>query len=200
MARKTIRSPIHAAIAAWFAVLLIVTLVSARNPINSARSQSTNSGVVSPMRLVLHSAKRIYHAKQPIHVRAYLENTSTDQTFYIGRELGGFCSILSFHFIELRITDERNRRIPTANSAGAAAWREGTTQREKIRQEYVPLVPKRIYAQNETCEIRLKRGRYRMQAVYHEFEATEWKGTEALDFPVWTRTLRSNVVHITVVP
>jgi len=154
----------------------------------------------SALRLILQTKKRVYRASDPIHVRAYLENTSEDQTFYVGRELGGFCAIVSFHYIELRVTDQKNRRIPIANSAGAAGWKEGTTQREIIETEYVPLGPKSIYGQTETCEIRLKKGRYRMRAVYYEFEATDWKNKEALDFPVWTKTLYSNVVTITVIP
>lgn len=154
----------------------------------------------SSLRLVLHTMKQVYRAGEPIHITGYLENTSEDQTFYVGRELGGFCSIVSFHYIELQITDQNKRRIPTANSAGAAGWKEGTTLRDKIEQEYVRLGPRGIYPQKDTCDIALKKGHYRMQAKYHEFEATEWSGKETLDFPVWTKTLYSNVVTINVVP
>ncbi len=142
----------------------------------------------------------LIRAGESIHVTAYLENESEEQTFYVGRDLDGFCAIIPLHYIELRIIDHKNRRMRIVNSAGAGGWREGITQREKIQQEYVPLGPKAVYEQRDTCEIRLKKGRYRMRAIYHEFEATEWKSTEALDFPVWMKTLYSNVVTITVVP
>jgi hypothetical protein len=154
----------------------------------------------SPMRLTLETTKPVYRVGEAIHLTGYLENTSDDRTFYVGRELGGFCSVVSFHYIELLITNQDNRRIQIANSAGAAAWKEGTTQPEKIQQEYIPLGPKNIYGQKDTCEINLKKGHYRMQAVYHEIEAAGWKVAEKLDFPVWTKPLYSNTVTITVVP
>ena len=162
--------------------------------------QSDTGARQSQLRLGLNTPKRIYHAGEQIHVSAYLENRSVSQTFYVGRELGGFCSILSFHYIELQITDQNNRKIRIANSAGASGWKEGTTQREKIEQEYVPLGPKGIHEQKNACEIRLKKGRYRVRAIYREFEATDWKSSEGLDFPVWTKTLYSNVVTISVIP
>ena len=162
--------------------------------------QSDAAARQSQLRLVLETPKQIYHAGEQIHVTAYLENRSASQTFYVGRELGGFCSILSFHYIELQITDQNNRKITIANSAGASGWKEGTTQREKIEQEYVPLKPKAVYEQKNACKIRLRKGRYRVRAIYHELEATDWKSSEGLDFPVWTKTLYSNVVTISVIP
>jgi len=185
------------------AALVAFVLATAAAPadlISGPLAQHVSSVRQSPLRLVLQTAKRVYRAGEPIHVTAYLENESEEQTFYVGRDLDGFCAIIPFHYIELRIIDQNNRRIRIANSAGAGGWREGTTQREKIQQEYLALGPKGVYGQSDTCDIRLKKGRYRMQAVYYEFEATDWKNKEALDFPVWTKTLHSNPVMIAVVP
>jgi len=176
-----------------------VAALSPLSRVSTSEAQGAISLRESALRLVLQTAKRVYRAGEPIYVTAYLKNQSEEQTFYVGRDLDGFCAIIPFHYIELRIIDQNNRRIRIANSAGAGGWKEGTTQREKIEQEYVPLAPKAIYKPNNTCEIRLKKGRYRMQAIYHEFEATEWKPKEPLDFPVWTKTLYSNVVTVTVI-
>jgi len=121
-----------------------------------------------PLRLVLQLNKHVYRTGESIHMTGYLVNDTTDQTFYIGRELGGFCSVLSFHYLELQVTDQKNRKISIAHSAGDSAWKEGTTQREKIEQEYIPLGPKAVYKENNTCEIKLKKGQYRMRAIYHE--------------------------------
>src|SRR5437879_1102674 len=92
-----------------------------------------------PLQLVVQTTKKIYRAGEPIRISGYLKNTSEGQSFYVGRELGSFCAIMSFHYIELEIIDEKYKRIPTASSAAAGAWKEGTTQREKLRQEYVLL-------------------------------------------------------------
>jgi hypothetical protein len=162
-------------------------------------AQRTMSRTETPLRLVLQLDKRVYRASESIQITGYLENNSTVTTYYIGRELGGFCSILSFHYIELRVTDQNNKNISIAHSSGDGAGREGTSQREKIEQEYIPLAPKAIHKQTNTCEIRLKKVQYRMQAIYHESEATDWKTGESLNFPVWTKTLYSNVVRITVI-
>jgi len=184
------------------AALVAFVLATAAAPadlISVRLTQHVSSVRRSPLRLVLQTTKRVYRAGEPIHIRAYLENESEEQTFYVGRDLDGFCAIIPLHYIELRIIDHKNRRMRIVNSAGAGGWREGITQREKIQQEYVPLGPKGVYGQKETCDIRLKKGRYRMQAVYHEFEATEWKSNDKLDYPVWTKTLHSNSVTIIVV-
>ena len=188
------------AIAALVAFALGAAGAGQSDPVWKNETKDAASSRQSALRLILQTTKRVYRAGEPIHVTAYLENESEEQTFYVGRELGGFCAIVSFHYIELRVTDRKNRLIPIANSAGAAGSKEGTTQREIIESEYVPLGPKSIYGQTDTCEITLKKGRYRMQAVYYEFEATVWKNPEALDFPVWTKRLYSNTVTITVVP
>jgi len=61
--------------------------------------------------LILQTTKRVYRAGEPIHVTAYLENESEEQTFYVGRDLDGFCAIIPLHYIELRIINQNNKRI-----------------------------------------------------------------------------------------
>src|SRR5437867_12984466 len=165
--RKTERMVGRAA-AAVVAFALGTAVATAQDLVRGPRTQRASSSRQSPLRLILQTTKRVCRAGEPIHITAYLENESEEQTFYVGRDLDGFCAIIPLHYIELRIMDHKNRRMRIVNSAGAGGWREGITQREKIQQEYVPLGPKGVYGQKDTCEIRLKKGRYRMRAVYHE--------------------------------
>lgn len=154
-----------------------------------------------PIRLVLRTAKIRWRYGDQNEVTAYLENLS-DKPYYIGNEFFGFGIISSFHFIELKITDERSSEINGSRMSITQLWKAGTTVTEKIEQEYIKLGRGMIHGLSVRGNWELPPGQYRLTAIYHEVEAVNWTEQEksALPFPVWTQPLTSNTVFIIVLP
>jgi hypothetical protein len=172
-------------------------------PVTSACQRAANETVTSnDVRLILQTSKRSYSSKEAIELTAYLENMSFDKAYYVGRALGKFFIIESFHYIELEIVDDKGRQAPIGLGAATSIWKSGATTSEKLAQEYIQLQPGMIYGQRDAGNIRLQPGHYRLRARYHESEALQWtqKERNSLPAPVWTRSLVSNSVTLRVLP
>jgi hypothetical protein len=169
---------------------------------SAGQRAATNSTGSTPIRLVLETSNRTYHAGESIQIIAYLENVSQDKTYYVGKDLGSLFSIESFHYIEVQITDAKGRKVPIGRGAGASIWKPGTTIAEKLAQEYVHLQQGMIYGRKFIDDLLLRPGQYRLVATYREVEALRWTEAEreALLVPVWTQSLVSNTVTVAVVP
>ncbi len=167
--------------------------------IAAVQDSSINS---TAMRLVLQTSERRYRSGQPISITAYLENVSKNETYYVGTELGNLFSIESSHYIDLEIIDGRGRVVPIGRGAGTSIWKPGTTIAQKLAQQYVQLRPNMIFGLKNDTDLTLKPGQYRLKAIYHEVEASDWSPEErkALPVPVWTQTLVSNTVVLTINP
>jgi hypothetical protein len=180
-----------------FVGLLCMQEPSMTHALQRAENNSVSS---TSIRLVLQTSKGRYRAAEPIGITAYLENVSQNKTYYVGNDLGNLFSIESFHYFELQIIDEKGRDVPIGRGAGTSIWKPGTTVTEKLAQ-YVQLRPKMIFGLKNDGDVTLRPGQYRLTATYHEVEALDWTEAElkALLIPVWTQTLVSNTVIITVV-
>jgi hypothetical protein len=150
------------------------------------------------IKLVLGTSKRRYHRGEPITLVAYLENTSREQAYYVGKDLGGFFSIMPYHQIELVSEDARGREAPIGRMALAPASSKETVSK-KLADSYVLLAPGRIYGQSRT-DVYLPSGRWNLTATYREFEARRWSPAELklISSPVWVKPIKSNTLTITV--
>lgn len=150
--------------------------------------------------LALCVRKKTYHAGEAIRILAYLENTTSDETYYVGRSLGNFFVIEPFHYIELSIVDGKGQPVSSGLVGNTSIWKSGTPISEKLKQEYLLLGPRMIFGQRDEGNIRLQPGRYTLTAVYYELEAEKWTRDDrsAIPFPVWTKRLVSNRVAIRV--
>ena len=180
-------------------VVLVGSLLMQKASVTAAVQSSINS---TSIRLVLQTLERGYRSGQPIPITAYLENVSNNETYYVGTDLGNLFSIESFHYIELQIVDERGRAVPIGRGAGTSIWKPGTTIAQKLAQQYVQLRPNMILGLKNNADLSLQPGRYQLKAIYHEVEALDWSKEErkALPVPVWTQTIVSNTVVLTINP
>jgi hypothetical protein len=166
------------------------------------RAENDNGISSTSIRLVLQTSKKRYRTGEPIEIVGYLENVSQDKTYYVGNDLGQFFIIQSFHYIDLKIIDRKGREVPIGRGAATSLWKQSTTVTEKLAQAYIQLRPGMIFGQKDAGNITLRPGQYRLIATYREIEALDWTEMErkALPIQVWTQSLVSNTVTITVVP
>jgi len=150
------------------------------------------------IKVVVHTNKKQYRSNEPIIFYSFLENRS-DRTYYVGRT---YYSLLysGLHDLELSITDLNGKSISIPRSAGDWIWKPNTSLRDKIAQAYIQLAPNLIYGIRESLDLRLKPGKYRLSVVYRENEASEWPANQIQELPiqVWTKTIKSNNVLISV--
>jgi hypothetical protein len=185
-------------------VIVLVGLVDIQEPSTAlahqrvGRNQDGSEGI----RLNLRLGKERYHAGEPIRVLSYLQNTSEEKTYYVGRRLGNFFVIETFHYITLRIVDEKGRAVQLGLIGETSIWKRNTPLSEILTQEYLPLGPGMIFGQTDEGNITLQPGRYKVTALYYEVEATQWtdKDRSGIPFPVWTKSLVSNSVTVRVLP
>jgi hypothetical protein len=155
----------------------------------------------SPIRLTLQTSKREYRVGESVEVLGYLENRG-DRPYYVGNTLAGFWGTVGLHEMRLRIFESNGKEVLIGGGGGSWIWKPNTTAAEKIAQAYTQLRPDTIWGLKETIPVKLRAGRYRLTATYREIEAVSWTEAErkALTIPVWTHSLTSNTVVITVSP
>ena len=184
----------------WFLILGIVLLEpSAACPLK--QSKSSNKVKHSPIRLVLRTSKLRYRAGEPHEITAYLENVS-DKPYFVGKEFFGFGIISSFHWMNVKVVDEKQKTVIDVYMSVTQLWEQGTTVTEKVAQEYIKLAPGMIHGLKSRGRWDLRPGRYRLSTTYREDEAIYWTEAElkSLPYPVWTQALVSNTVDIRIVP
>lgn len=167
------------------------------------------------VRLVLQTSRAVYRIGEPIETVVYLENISSDSSYYVGRRIDGVVIPPSFHGIEFTLSDDTGKKIllprGAADSSPTTIYGINGKQMpparqtiiEKLMHEYVLLGPRAIYGfRREIGEPTLKPGRYHLRAAYYEAEALSWTEDErkGLPFPVVMQTLTSNAVTIIIVP
>jgi hypothetical protein len=153
----------------------------------------------SPIHLVLLLENSRLQTGKSVKITVYLENVSRN-TYYIGNMLLGLRTLAPFYYIELIITDEKNREIPQAFTS-ITALSPKISIAEKISRAYVSLGPGMIHGLKVSSLSDLRPGHYKLTAIYREVEAIDWPELEkkSLPYPVWTKPLVSNTVSISVV-
>lgn len=163
-----------------------------------ARSLSVSDGIDGGVVVVVCTNKKQYRSNEPITVYSFLENRS-DRTYYVGKT---FYSHLysGLHDLELSITDWKGNSVSLPRSAGDWIWKPNTSVKDKIAQAYIELAPDLIYGMRESLDLNLKPGTYKLSVVYRENEAVEWPADQIQELPirVWTKTLKSNEVIISI--
>lgn len=149
------------------------------------------------LKLKLDKAK--YKKDQYIEITVYLENLSSTQSVYVGKELGGLFTILSHHYIELSIKDARGKEVPILKSASAESVSRKAVA-DILDNHYFLLQPGAIYGLKRHENFSLKPGVYKFQATYKEMEAFRWKKTEIplLSSPILMNSVLSNEVTIKI--
>jgi hypothetical protein len=178
--------------------LLVISHLQIVSKAIETQMLDNNADDVTPVRLRLQVSKRVLHAREPIRIFSYLENTSYDNAYYIGNNLGRFFVVESFHYIKLKIVDARKREVPIGRVAATSIWKEGTT----IMEEYLLLRPGMTFGEKDEGNITLEPGHYELTTMYYEVEAGRWSDNErnSLRYPVWIKPLISNTEKITVLP
>lgn len=167
----------------------------------SVSGQPPRRGVGSDtaVRLVLRTTTTHWPTKNTNEISVYLENFS-DTPYYVGGRFPGLGIISSFHYIDLKIIDERGRDVSGPRVSVTQMWDPGTTVVQKAAAEYIKLEKNMIHGLTLRGDWQLQPGRYRLSATYHEIEAKYWTNDEkrSLSAPVWTQPLFSNTVIIQV--
>lgn len=150
--------------------------------------------------LILKLDKSKYQVKQPIELITYLENLSLNKPIYIGKELGGFFTILPNHYLELEIKDAKGKDIDLMKSAAAGVSKNEPIS-EIISKDYFLLDPGSIYGLKRLFMLHLKPGTYKFRVTYNELEARKWRKDELskVPYPVLITSIRSNIVIIKIV-
>lgn len=155
------------------------------------------------IRLELQTSKPVYRVGDPIFIVAYLENES-NKNYLIGKSLTNFNVFTPFHFIELRVVDEGGNEVSGQRIFAHPDPSElsAETISNKITRRYLLLEPGMIHGLKVRGRMSRKPGHYRYTAIYREVDALHWPRVErdALPIPVWTQTLISNTLTITVLP
>ena len=167
----------------------------------------------SSIRLRLQTQKRNYRIGEPIEISVSLENISDNRWYYVGRDIDGIVISTKFHTVKLSLLNAKGKKVllpqgaaddnPTRVYVNAKPLPENRpTIADKVTEEYVRLAPQSFYGfRKEILEPQLKSGRYQLWVTYKETEALTWseKERKSLEVPVWTESLRSNIVVINVV-
>jgi hypothetical protein len=179
-------------------ILSLIYSLQTVSPAQHLRDQVSDRPV-SEVRLVLETSRRTYRAHALVGIVAYLENASR-QPYYVGNRLGNLLTILPYHYIELRIKDHYGNEVWVGRGAEAGVEITGQTPENKITEDYTLLRPGGIHGVRQVLQLKLRPGRYQLQANYHEFEALRWTEAERskLPAPVWTIPIISNTVSIIV--
>lgn len=186
----------------WLIVPTLLLIVLPCVGVASRRQQKQRSlpkaDTTGQIKLVLGTSKHHYRRGESIVLLAYLENTSREQSYYIGKDLGGFFAIMPYHQIELAIKNTRGQEAPIGRMALAPASSKKAVS-EKLADSYVLLAPGKIYGQARS-DINLPPGQWKVTATYREFEANRWSPEEInnIGAPVWIDVVTSNTIAINV--
>lgn len=182
--------------------LLLLTLLFRVGIAPSAMSMDYHQS--TDVHLVLETTRVKYRYGEPIEVTAFLENSSPNKTYYVGRHLSSLFSTSPTNYIELKVYDSRGKEIPFKRLASDRIVVEVEGQPAKpydLGQDYIELAPGSIYGTRQRLKLQLKLGAYELRATYHELRAASRRtDNESLIIPIWTQTLLSNVTKISVIP
>jgi hypothetical protein len=149
----------------------------------------------TPIRVVLTAARNRLRYGQPIELTAYLENTTEDKVYMVGKGIM-FGVISSYQNLLL------NGAEGCPDFSITSTWEVAKLTTEEVEKSYVVLAPGRIYGLKSELGCDMKPGRYRMTVTYRDNFAQVWGMNKNIQpkYPVWTETIKSNPVVITVDP
>lgn len=155
---------------------------------------------LSPIRLILRTSKRSYRAGEQIGIITYLENSTSDKSYYIARDLTGLFVSNSFHGILISIMDNENKDITRHAAADPMPGKE-VLKIEELSLHYIVLGPTVIYGVKDSYDLYLRPGKYKLLAKYYEAAAFRWTEAErkSVSPPIWAQDIISNavVIHVT---
>jgi len=154
----------------------------------------------SPIRLILRTSKRSYRVGEQIDITTYLENATSDEFYYIAKDLTGLFVHNPFHGIQVSILDKESKDVTKYAVADPMPGKE-VLKIEELLSNYTVLGPTMIYGVKDLYDLYLKPGQYKLLAKYYEAAAFRWTETErkSVSPPVWVRDITSNAVIIQVV-
>jgi hypothetical protein len=200
--------------------LAIMTSIALNDLVRHGIVKSAFAGttqVESPdtaIRLVVLNTKSVYRVGDAVEVILLLENASRDRTYFVGKTIYTGDIETPLHYLDFALTDQQGRPVRLFDGASVEdptirfgpdrkpISSERPTMAELVTKEYVQIGPGSVYGvRARFYKPAAKSGNYRLSATYHETEASKRSPSEiqALPFPVWTKSISSNTVEITVV-
>lgn len=178
-----------------------------------AGGREKNPNQQSQIRLVIVTSKPLYRVGEPVEISVLLENTSSDQGYYVGRVIYEGDLNTPLHYVNFAISDNRGRPLRVFDGASVQdpiemygpdrkpISQKPATMAELTSREYIQLGPGSVYGfRTRLYKPGSTPGHYRLSASYHEVEALKRTAAElrTLLIPIWTEPLISNTVEITV--
>jgi hypothetical protein len=180
-------------------LIFILSAISLFHPLPLDAYQRERAGrptaSKTPIRLVLSAARSRLRYGQPIELTAYLENATEDKVYMVGKGLM-FGVISPYQNLLL------NGGAGCPDFSITSTWEVAKLTTEEVEKSYVVLAPGRIYGLKSELGCEMGPGRYRLTVTYRDDFAQVWGMNKNIrpKHPVWTETITSNPVVITVDP